>query len=128
MLRSVGFYDELGTTHHYRSEGSIHDACAAEPGVGEAAVVAYLRSGHGFLDVMEASKDVIRRDVVLTGAPCLFSDGTWVWRLDLAHYVERYHLRLPREFLDHVRANGFSVPTLSEEELRAVQPEILAFF
>jgi hypothetical protein len=35
------------------------------------------------------------------------SDGDWVWRQDLAYFVERYRIRLPEEFLRHVR----SVPT-----------------
>jgi hypothetical protein len=36
------------------------------------------------------------------------SDGVWLWPEGLAHYVEHHAVRLPDEFLDHVRNRDYS--------------------
>ena len=36
------------------------------------------------------------------------SDGVWLWPEGLAHYVAHHGVRLPDEFLDHVRNRGYS--------------------
>jgi hypothetical protein len=46
------------------------------------------------------------------------TDGEWLWRDDLAHYVERHHVRLPEDFLESVRANGYQIPEITETTLR----------
>lgn len=33
-----------------------------------------------------------------------FTDGTWYWPEGLAHYVTAHDVRLPQEFVDHVKA------------------------
>lgn len=38
------------------------------------------------------------------GSRCLTFDGSWVFPQGLAHYVETHGVRLPQEFVDHVRA------------------------
>jgi hypothetical protein len=35
------------------------------------------------------------------------SDGLWIWPDGLAHYVEHHDIRLPDEFLNHVRNQGY---------------------
>ncbi|WP_431683493.1 hypothetical protein [Kitasatospora sp. KL5] len=42
------------------------------------------------------------------------------WRADLAHYVERYHLRLPPAFLEHAAANGWVPPCPDERQTDAL--------
>ena len=37
------------------------------------------------------------------------TDGVWVWPEGLAHYVEKHFVRLPDEFIDHVRSQGWRV-------------------
>jgi len=34
------------------------------------------------------------------------TDGVWAWPNVLAYYVERYHCRLPDEFVSHVRRHA----------------------
>jgi hypothetical protein len=126
MLKSVGFFAELGRSPDYH--GSMRDISASEPSTDEAALIDYLRSGHQLFDVPETAFDVLQHDLKIVGGPSLLSDGMWIWRLDLPHYVGRYHLRLPREFVDHVRANEYAVPALSDEELTSVGLEIRDFF
>jgi len=72
-------------------------------------VVAYLRKGVPVFDVMEATPDPFEPKTFVKGGPSLLSDGYWVWREDLAHYVERYQVGLPSQFLAHVQQSGSSV-------------------
>ncbi len=39
------------------------------------------------------------------------TDGVWIWPEGLAHYVACHDVRLPAEFIEHARANGFQTPT-----------------
>jgi hypothetical protein len=41
---------------------------------------------------------------------CEQTDGVWVWPEGLWIYVEQYKIRLPKEFIDHVKANAFRIP------------------
>jgi len=50
------------------------------------------------------------------------SDGVWIWPDGLAHYVERHDVRLPDEFLAHVRRNRFDSSSFRFEYLRDPSP------
>jgi hypothetical protein len=45
----------------------------------------------------------------------LFTDGEYLWRVDLAYYVEKYHLQLPDDFLTHMKSRNWLPPC--EEEI-----------
>ena len=126
MLRFLGFFSELGESQYYSTD--MRDSIRSDAGENEAELVSYLRDGYVVLDVMETSTDVLGNDEVIIGAPSLMTDGTWLWRLDLAHYVERYHLILPADFLVHVKDGGYRVPALGEEDLEQLGPEVLSYF
>lgn len=125
-LRPVGFYEELGPVAHYA--GKMREALQDKAAPDEQKVVNYLNGGYIMLDVPETATDVIAGKERIIGAPSLMSDGTWVWRLDLAYYVANYHLRLPAEFLDHLYRRQFLVPSLSALELERVGQDALRFF
>ncbi len=38
------------------------------------------------------------------------TDGTYAWPSERPHYIERHNARVPSEFIEHARANGFVVP------------------
>jgi hypothetical protein len=48
------------------------------------------------------------------------SDGDWLWPEGLHVYVSQFHVRLPGEFVGHMRARAFAVPEhLSKESFGA---------
>ena len=47
------------------------------------------------------------------------TDGVWAWPEGLWVYVKRYDVRLPSEFVEHMRRNGFVVPPVDVEPLLA---------
>jgi hypothetical protein len=60
------------------------------------------------------------------------TDGVWVWPEGLAHYVGMHAVRLPDEFIDHMRSQGWRAPTepiTSWVELAAVdRPQVNGTF
>jgi len=126
MLKLVGFFEELGSSRHYTK--TIRDAVRSNPSPDENGIIEYLKAGHILLDVPETSVDAVTGRAQIVGAPSLLTDGVWLWRLDLAYYVERYHIELPREFVEHVVSRGFRVTPLTEQALEEVGLEALRFF
>ena len=94
--KRVGFFREL--PHGDPDGPSLHDARRESAAEDEAAILGYLARGavHALSpgpvwDVLDESGPV--------GTASLLTDGEWVWPEDLAHYVEKYHVRLPAEFV-----------------------------
>ena len=48
------------------------------------------------------------------GSRCL-TDGTWSWPEGLAHYITVHDVRLPDEFVDHMRDLDWTVPQCDVE-------------
>jgi hypothetical protein len=80
-------------------------------------MVNYLKSGYPILDVMELTTDFIDGAFRVPGGSSVLTDGYFVWRADLASYVERYHIDLPQEFLDAVHNYGYRIPPVQHEVL-----------
>lgn len=72
---------------------------------------------------MGAERDVLTGEVWIVGSGSLMTDGTRLWPVDLTHYVRRHHAALPQEFLDHIRANNYTVPVVPDERARNIFQE-----
>ena len=83
---------------------SIKDCFQIAPYMGKDKIVSYLRhNGKPTMVSVEVSRDLITGERIpgefsLT----LFDDGEFSWWSDLAYHVEKYNLRLPKEFEEHV--------------------------
>ena len=42
------------------------------------------------------------------------TDGTYIWPVDLSHYIRYHEIRLPMEFIKHIRTN--SIRTINDYE------------
>ncbi|MEU8795325.1 hypothetical protein [Streptomyces sp. NPDC048643] len=113
--RFLGEFQELD---HGRDDGSSLRACAHQEGAAdEAALVRYLRAGSVLAATTSLVRDVLSPTNELIGSLHVLTDGEWFWYTDLAHYVERYHVSLDVEFVDHARGRGWTPPQLSEADL-----------
>ncbi|WP_157183819.1 hypothetical protein [Nocardia takedensis] len=92
-----------------------------------AEVIRYMRSATPVFDVLEDVRDLFDETVVVPSGPSLMSDGRWIWRVDSIHYLSRYSLSIPEEFLHHVREAGYRPPASlpSTDEFEAA---VLAYF
>ncbi|TPQ22027.1 hypothetical protein [Streptomyces sporangiiformans] len=61
---------------------------------------------------------------MIPGGASLKTDGEWVWRYDLPHYVTEYHLALPEGFLRRIRELNYTVPQLDEDTLFTILKEV----
>jgi hypothetical protein len=116
-MRCVGLFAELDPNRPEYFRGSIHDAVRPSGEPDEDALIGYLRSGIRLADIMESTPDVISNDRHITGGSSILTDGEWVWRVDLAYYVERYHVALDEEFVKHARSAGYRIPDHPRDRL-----------
>ncbi|MDT0416209.1 hypothetical protein RM574_11975 [Streptomyces sp. DSM 41982] len=120
----LGFFSGLpgARPRPARDAGPLRAATRARGESDEPELLAYLRAGLLLHVVRAALPDVLApRTPPLTRAASLLTDGTWVWRLDLAHYVARAHVRLPVDFLSAVRARAHVPPEVDAGRLTTLR-------
>jgi hypothetical protein len=118
MIRPVGFFTELSPGWGLAETGSIKDAVRPSGEPDETSILEYLRNGTGIWSEMSAGPDVLDPEAPdLTGIGSLYTDGTWLWREDLPHYVAKYHVSLPYEFIEHIRDLDYKAPSVAETRL-----------
>ncbi|MCD9875061.1 hypothetical protein [Streptomyces guryensis] len=61
--------------------------------------VAYLAASPVVAEFTETEQCLLGCGENLVGCSSLFTDGSWVWRGDLRHYVGRHGVTLPTEFV-----------------------------
>ena len=104
----------------YKAAEEIRADIAEVPDPNEALVAAYLRSGSLIIMAMHADRDLLDPDRRLTESAAIMTDGVWVWRRNLAHYVEEYHVALPPEFSSHIQGQDWQMPELTGEKIHEV--------
>jgi len=103
----VGFFREL---RHGMPDGpQLRSVVSKSPHQNEDRIVRYLRSGVLFIATPGFVEDVLAPGQII-GSAHIFTDGVWVWPGDLAHYVEKYHVRLPAEFVAHMEDQNWTIP------------------
>ena len=81
-------------------------------------VGAYLRAGVPLMRTTQKVPDV------LSGSPApivpisIHTDGKYVWSMAVAYYVESHRISPGEEFLAHCARNGWTVPRLSDAEVK----------
>lgn len=116
MTKRAGFYQEIsGPDAAADGAPSLRDAVRSSGPWDEDRILAYLESAREIYTTMGARRDALTDDEWIAGSESLMTDGTWIWPIDLMHYVRRHHVSLPQEFLDHMRAGGYTVPAVSDE-------------
>ena len=107
-VRHVGFFSDL--PHGIPSEPSVESLVASCPQQDEDRLVNYLRCGVLFIACPGVVRDVLSKSDSIIGCAHILTDGVWAWPEDLAHYVSRYHVRLPSAFAEHASLNQWTVP------------------
>ncbi|MEU1619104.1 hypothetical protein ABZ479_17635 [Streptomyces sp. NPDC005722] len=117
--RFLGAFREL---QHGAADGPSLPAAVRERGEEyEDDLVRYLRSGAVLAVTTSAVYDVLSPDRAFIDGLSLLTDGQWFWHTDLAHYVERYHVAVSDEFVQHARRLDWRPPQLTEEDLIRIE-------
>ncbi|MGA5124072.1 hypothetical protein ACPCAG_12245 [Streptomyces pseudogriseolus] len=115
-MQFIGFFRQLTN-----GNADVHKNDIPPPGSGmnypRVEVSQYLRFGYPVLDVMELTTDMIGDSFRVPGGSSVLTDGSHVWRLDLASYVQYHCIHLPQEFLDFIRDHRYRIPTVKQETL-----------
>ena len=107
-VRHVGFFSDL--PHGIPTEPKLRSVVAEDPIEDEERLIEYLASGALFIASPGVVYDELSDHETLIGSAHIVTDGFWVWPRDLAYYVKQYHARLPDEFIEHARANRWTIP------------------
>ncbi|MBD5080274.1 MAG: hypothetical protein HDT44_00730 [Ruminococcaceae bacterium] len=93
-------YKEYGSSNGE----SMTKYCQEKPYEGKEKIVFYLRNkGRPTLASTRIARDRITNERIKGEFQSVhYTDGKYSWCSDLAYHVEKYNLRLPKEFEDHV--------------------------
>jgi hypothetical protein len=80
----------------------------------ELKVIKYLETGHMIFVCPGISRDILDESFRIICAPHVLTDGVWAWTADVVHYVNKYHLEVPGEFILHMKSNQWTVPFIEE--------------
>jgi hypothetical protein len=99
-MEYVGKFKEFNPRHDFPS---MRDSFEDSPYEGMDKIVYYLK--HGTIDcaAIEIPHDVFSGDIIPMEKLGM-NDGKYTWFNILAYYVEKYNLRLPKDFENHVLA------------------------
>jgi hypothetical protein len=73
--------------------------------------------------MMDVQDDFFDRSQQVLSGSSVSTDGDWLWRDDLAHYVQRHNVTIPDEFLRLIRERHYIVPDVDEAVLDAAADE-----
>lgn len=97
-MEFIGKYKEFCEKNEYPS---IKDSFESEPYEGQDVIINYLKNGTVDMASVELPKDILTNEP-LNIEKLGMNDGKYSWWNILAYYVEKYNLRLPKEFEEHI--------------------------
>lgn len=119
-LKRYGFFKEL--KHGDINGISLKDVIYENAALNEKEQVGYLKSGIILIactgivrDVLDAANDII-------GSPHILTDGVWAWPADLPYYVEKYHVKIPDDFVKYMESSCWTIP--NEGDIKITKLEI----
>jgi hypothetical protein len=118
-LKRVGFFREL--EHGDPAGPEIRDCVRDRPQADEASIATYLRNGVLLICCPGVVGDILDSNAGPIGSPDILTDGVWAWPGDLCYYLQKYHVRLPDEFVAHLRLKSFRPPSDREVDVAKLE-------
>ncbi|MBU5617991.1 DUF677 domain-containing protein [Psychrobacter sp. TAE2020] len=121
----VGFFKELGRDFNDFPDSIYDFKNKLDPDI-KPIVLNYLTQSTGIFDWLETVRDCLNREKIIPGGgSCIWSDGEWIFREDLAYYIKEYDVGLPSKFIEKI-INSNGIPPLSDETVRMDLDEIMS--
>ena len=95
------FYSDKVGRDYVETLPKLIDQVSDEPIENKDKIISYLNSGEIGLACSAFSHDVLTGEKLKIREQTRH-DGVYEWGEDLAYYVERYNVRLPQDFVDHI--------------------------
>ena len=112
-LKPLGNYREFA--HGDPNGESLRDHLSKVEQEHEAQIIAYLQSGYITAVAACIVQDVLDESIKLPVGFYQQTDFVWSWYSDLAYYVKTYHLTLPEEFTEHLKAKNWEIGAVPEK-------------
>jgi len=107
VLQQVGFIHRLPPLDRAHVLGFFAQPTAVAD---EAAILRYLESGQLYATVPGVEDDPLLDGRPLIGPMHICTDGVFAWPQTLAYWVKTHHVRLPAEFVQHMKVTGWVIP------------------
>jgi hypothetical protein len=100
------------------ADPSMRECMAPQPWEHQDLVLEYLRSGYVLArplgaDLPDWFDRTARANPLVEGrregGATPMTDGVWLWPAGLIHFVEKYNVRVPNEFVEHAAKNRWRV-------------------
>ena len=111
VAREIGFYE---------SADEVRAAMTGGEQPWEQDALRYLEQGHLVVIPLAWATDLLDPDGPGVNERGEWTDGVWFWSGTLVHYLRKYHVALPEEFLAHMAANLWAVPPMTDAEVLAI--------
>jgi hypothetical protein len=76
----------------------------------EAEIAIYLEKSPNYSALGKVVRDALDPACTIPLYPGTNTDGLYLWPLELAHYVRKYHVRLPEQFLERMKSLDWNPP------------------
>lgn len=121
-LRRAGFFSEL---RHGRPDGpSLAESRQSQADPDQELILGYLAGGTMLATTGAAVNDVLDQRKKAVATLKIVTDGTWLWPGDLPYYIAQYHVRLPPDFVERMRANSWQAPEVDGPTLLGLGKEL----
>ncbi len=95
-------YDELSPGHNYPN---LRDNLAGDVYPDKDRIIHYLLNGEEICTRMSYPKDIFTGKLFLV--PCtIMCDEKYSWSTELTYYIDKYNLRLPKDFEEHILSHS----------------------
>lgn len=83
--------------------GSIKQHIVNEVNYDKKKIIGYLNNGKKEATCPKVVTDILNGKII-SNSFAVFTDGEYVWKSDLAYYVENYDIKLPEDFINKISA------------------------
>jgi hypothetical protein len=83
-------------------------------------IVSYLKRGICVAGCPKFVPDIFDPTSKVALTVDMYTDGSFLWQGQLAYYVQKYHLSLPPDFVEHMASRGWEPPKRGEIDLKSL--------
>lgn len=105
---------------------SLKQFICATPQEHEEDIARYLEFAPNYCALGTVASDVLDPSAEALLFPGRNTDGIYGWPSELGYYVRKYHLSLPKEFIEHMQASNWLPPNENELDWDKVFPGSIA--
>ena len=114
-------YKELATGAADRQNlPSLADNVSPEPQDHESEIARYLETAPSYSAMGKIVGDVLDPNAKAVLFPGSKTDGLYAWPSELAYYVRKYHLRIPKELREHMASRNWLPPKETEVDWKGI--------